>query len=179
MKLHLLRSALIALTLIFSGCSIDDEDYADTNGFIIDNIFHPTPVVYIDALDFHENPDGSVEDAISITLATGDYMWNSGTIDPLDYVMLKLRMTDLQAVQNISLANYYVGVDGYSNAGTPQDAITMLWQYSSNANLTAIEKNVTINYVSATEIDIHYWFKRMDGKVIEGTYVGPYVPLQH
>ncbi|MHA3788573.1 hypothetical protein ACX0HA_10215 [Flavobacterium hauense] len=179
MKLHLLRSALLALTLIFAGCSVDDEEYADTNGFTIDSTFHPTAVVYIDALDVHENPDGSVEDAISITLATADYHLNGAVIDPLDYVMLKLKMTDLQAVPNIPLANYYVGVDAYNNGGTPQDAITMLWQYSSNSNLTAVEKNVTINYVSASEIDLTYTFKRMDGKLIYGSYVGPYIPLQH
>ena len=178
MKTNLLRFALIALTLIFAGCTVDDEGLEDTNGFVIDNLFHQTPFVYIDALDSHQNPDGSIEDAISITLASGDYLGNPRTIDPLDYVVLKLRMSDLAAQQNIGLSNYYVGVDGYSNAGVPQDAITMLWQYSSNLNLTAVEKYVTINYVSSSEIDLSYSFKRLDGKVIQGEYVGRYQNIQ-
>jgi hypothetical protein len=179
MKKFLLRSALIALTLIFAGCSIDDEDVQDTNGFVIDNVFHPTPIVYIDALDTHQNPDGSIVDAISITLATGDFLAANATIDPLDYTVLKLKISDLAVQPNIPLANYFVGVDAYSNAGVPMDAVTMLWQYSSNLNLTAVEKNVTINYVSASEIDLTYSFKRMDGKLITGTYNGHYITLVH
>lgn len=161
------------------GCSIDDEDLADTNGFVIDNVFHPTPIVYVDALDVQQNPDGSLEDAISITLASADYLGTQATIDPLNYAVLKLKMSDLTTQQNIPLFNYYIGVDAYSNAGAPQDAVTMLWQFSSNLNLTAVEKNVTINYVSSSEIDFSYSFKRLDGKLIQGTYNGHYITLAH
>lgn len=177
MKLHLLRSALIALTLIFAGCSVDDDSFEDTNGFVIDGTFNPTPIVYIDALDTHVNPDGGVEDAVSIILANGDYLFQPAPISHLNYTVLKLRMSDLAAAQNIPTANYYIGMDAYSSGGAPQDAVTMLWQYSSNPNLTAVEKNITINYVSASEIDLTYTFKRMDGKVIYGSYVGPYINL--
>lgn len=177
MKLHLLRSALIALTLIFAGCSVDDDSFEDTNGFVIDGAFYPTPVAYINALDTHQNPDNSIEDAVSITLASAAYLDNPAMIDPLAYTILKLRMSDLAAAENIPTGNYFVGVDAYSSGGAPQDAVTMLWQYSSNPNLTAVERNITINYVSASEIDLTYTFKRMDGKVIYGSYVGPYINL--
>ena len=179
MKKHLLKSVVLALTLVFASCSDNSDEAVDTNGFIVDNLFHPTPTVYIDALDFHENPDGSVEDAISITLASKDYLWNTGTIDPLDYVSLKLKKTDLTAAANIPVANYYFGVDAFSTGGVPQDALTLLWMYSSNPSLTAIEKIVTINSVTASQINLTYSFKRLDGKLIVGSYVGPYITLQH
>ena len=177
MKLHLLRSALIALTLIFAGCSVDDDGFEDTNGFVIDGTFYPTPIIYIDALDSHQNPDGTIEDAITIKLANGDYLFSQLPIDHLNYFDLKMKMTDLVAQENIPLANYYLGMDAYSTGGSPQDAVTMLWQYSSNSNLTAVEKTVSINYVTASEIDLTYTFKRMDGKLIYGSYVGPYISL--
>lgn len=177
MKKHLLRSVVVVLTLIFAGCSVDDDEMPDTNGFVIDGTFNPTPIVYIDALDTHQNPDGSIEDAITIKLASGDYLFQPAPIDHLNYFDLKLKMTDLVAQENIPTANYYLGLDAYSSGGAPQDAVTMLWQYSSNSNLTAVEKNITINYVSASEIDLTYTFKRMDGKVIYGSYVGPYINL--
>lgn len=178
MKRNLLRSVVIALTLVFAACTVDDEDLVDTNGFVVDGTFHPTHSVYVNALDFQENPDGTQEDAITITLATANYINNPQVIDPLDYVVLKLKATNLMQQVNIQLFNYHIGVDAYNNNGIPQDAVTLLWQYSSNINLTAVEKNVTIHSVTNSEIDLTYTFKRMDGKLIVGEYVGSYITLQ-
>ena len=178
MKKHLLRSVVVALTIIFASCSVDDDEMPDTNGFIVDGVFHPTHVVYVNGQDTEENPDGSLADAVTITLATDAFINNPLVIDPLDYVVLKLKMTNVVEQDNIALFNYFIGVDGYNNNGVPQDAETLLWQYSSNMNLTAVEKNVTIHSVTASEIDLTYTFKRLDGKLIVGEYVGPYIPLQ-
>jgi len=178
MKKQLLRSVLIVLTFILASCSSSTTEDLNTNGFAVDGLFYPTNTVYVDALDFEQNPNGTTEDAVTIILASDSYLNSPVTIDPLDYVMLKLDMTNLAQQPNVSLFNYYVGIDAYSNAGVPMDAITLLWQYSSNLNLTAIEKNVTINYVTPSQIDITYSFRRMDGKLITGQYVGPYINLR-
>lgn len=178
MKKFLLRSVVVALTVIFASCSVDDEEVVDTNGFVVDGIFHPTHSVYVNAFDYQENPNGTVEDAVTITLATESYLNNPQVIDPLDYVVLKLKATNLAQQSNIPMFNYYIGVDAYNNNGIPQDGVTLLWQYSSNINLTAVEKNVTINSVTSSQIDLTYTFKRMDGKLIVGEYVGPYITLQ-
>lgn len=179
MKKLILRSVVIALTLVLASCTVDDDnEVVDTNGFIVDGTFHPTHSVYVNALDFQENPDGTTEDAITITLASESYLNSPVTIDPLDYVVLKLKMTNLAQQPNIPLFNYYFGVDGYSSNGVPQNAVTLLWQFSSNVNLTAVEKNVNINAVTNSQIDLTYLFKRMDGKLIVGEYVGPYITLQ-
>lgn len=169
---NIFKVATILAISLFISCS-EDEDARDLgqNGFANNETFYVLNNAFVNDEDVLD----SLPAGIAVTLSNVN-LADSSAVSNVSKLYFKYSDLNLAPGTLTNISDYYIEVGGKFELNPLDSTFTYTngtyLLNSSQAGLTATEKNVTINSVDENNVDLTFSFTRSDGQVFSGKYNG-------